>query len=137
MTTTGIIDISNILSNGHRNKRNVKHQLSKVKVGSEEERGKLFDLIAWINSNGTDIMELVKIVMNLVNPLETDGSSKKKEARFLFIQVLKLMDIQDHDLDFYLNLFDSAVEVIIWAKKGGLNKIVKQSTGCFPCLKRN
>lgn len=136
MTTHGIIDISNILSSGHHSKRTVKHQLSKVKVGSEEERSKLFNLITWLNSNGDDVMELVKIVMELVNPLETDGSSKKKEARFLYTQVLKLMDVEEDDMSFYLNLFDSGVEVIIWAKKGGLTKVVQHTSGCFPCFKK-
>ena len=136
MTSTGIIDISNVLSTSHRSKRKVKHELTKIKVGSNDERGKLFDLIAWINTDGKDIIELVKIVMNLVNPLETGGASKKKEAKFLFVQVLKVMDVDEDDMEFYIDIFDSAVEVIIWAKKGGLDTIIKKTGGCFPCRKK-
>ena len=134
MTTTGIIDISNVLSTGYK-KRTVKHQLSKIKTGSEQERSILFELIAWLNTDGDDIIELIKIVMKLVNPLKTDGRGKKKEAKFLFIQVIKLLDIDDADLPFYTNIFESAVEVIVWAKKGGLGGAAKKS-GCFPCLKK-
>jgi len=132
MTTTGIIDIANVLSSGH-SKKTVKHQLSKIKVGSDEERGKLFELISWLGTNGNDIPGLIKIVMDLVNPLPTDGPSKKKEARFLFTQVLQLMDITEKEFKFYLNLFDSTVEIIIWAKKGGLSKLKERTAKWFAC----
>jgi len=132
--TSSIIDVSNILSS-QKSSRWVAKELGRVKVKTTDEQSKIFDLIIWLKSNGDDIMELVKIVMSLVNPLDSDGPTRKKEARFLFTKILEIAG-QDDNLDFYLNIFDSAVEVIIWAKKGGLEHVIKTSKGCLPCFKK-
>jgi hypothetical protein len=134
--TTSIIDVSNILSsNHHHNVKWARKELGKIKSSSTKEQGKIFDLIVWLNTTGDDVMELVKIVMSLVNDLDSSGATKKKEARFLFIKIMELIGHED-TLDFYLKIFDSAVEIIIWAKKGGLKDIADSSKSCFPFRKK-
>ena len=126
--------ISKAKQDGHH-KRKVKHKLLNLQIETEEEKNKIFDLISWLDTNGDDIIGLVKIVMNIVNSEEIGGAYKKREARILFSEILELMDVGKEGMDFYLKLFDSGVEVIIWAKKGGLTKFT-EGGGCFPCRKK-
>lgn len=126
--------ISKAKQDGHH-KRTVRHKLMNMHPNTEEEKNTIFDLVSWLSTNGDDVMGLIKIVMNIVNSEEIGGAYKKREATLLFKEILGLMDVNEDNMDFYMKLFDSGVEVIIWAKNGGLGNMAEK-TGCFPCRKK-
>ena len=134
---SSIIDIIGILSQD-KNPKWIKKELMKIDTKDAQEQQIILDLVIWFSENKDDVVELVRILMSLVNPLDTAGSSKKKEARFLFQQILKIVGIKKN-IEFYLDIYDSTVEVIIWAKKGGLKEAVKSSSSscCFPFKKKS
>jgi hypothetical protein len=113
---TLIIDVTNILSEKNATVKWVKKELAKL----QDKEGIITDLIEWLET-GNNIIELVKIVMRIVNPLDISGKQKKKEAEFLYTRILELVDTKN-DINDYIGLFDSFVETIIWAKNGGLKK---------------
>lgn len=129
-----VIDITNILSEKNATIKWVKKELAKLQHNQSSTDRSLGDkdsqiaaLIDWLTT-GNNIIELVKIVMCIVNPLNIPGKEKKKEAEFLFTRILELVDTKN-DINDYINLFDSFVETIIWARDGGLKKIKKNK--CF------
>lgn len=111
-----IIDVTNILSEKNATVKWVKKELAKL----QDKEGIITELIEWLET-GNNIIELVKIVMRIVNPLNISGKEKKKEAEFLYTRILELVDTKN-DINDYIGLFDSFVETIIWAKNGGLKK---------------
>lgn len=118
-----VIDITNILSEKNATIKWVKKELAKL----QDKDGQITALIDWLTT-GNNIIELVKIVMCIVNTLNIPGKEKKKEAEFLFTRILELVDTKN-DINEYINLFNSFVETIIWARDGGLKKIKKNK--CF------
>jgi hypothetical protein len=124
-----IIDITNILSEKNATVKWVKKELSKLQHNQSkiDKDGQIAALIQWLNE-GKNIIDLVKIIMCIVNPLNIPGKQKKKEAEFLYIRILELVDTKN-DINDYIDLFDSFVETIIWARNGGLKKIRKNK--CF------
>lgn len=123
-----VIDITNILSEKNATIKWVKKELAKLQHNqSSSEAAQIAALIDWLTT-GNNIIELVKIVMCIVNTLNIPGKEKKKEAEFLFTRILELVDTKN-DINEYINLFDSFVETIIWARDGGLKKIKKNK--CF------
>jgi hypothetical protein len=113
---TLIIDVTNILSEKNATVKWVKKELAKL----QDKEGIISELIEWLET-GNNIIELVKIAMCIVNPLDISGKQKKKEAEFLYTRILELVDTKN-DINDYIGLFDSFVETIIWAKNGGLKK---------------
>jgi hypothetical protein len=113
---TLIIDVTNILSEKNATVKWVKKELAKL----QDKEGIISELIEWLET-GNNIIELVKIAMRIVNPLDISGKQKKKEAEFLYTRILELVDTKN-DINDYIGLFDSFVETIIWAKNGGLKK---------------
>lgn len=112
--------ISNILAS-NKSRHWVQHELKKIHTEESAQ------LVEWL-SNPNDIIELIQILMKLVNQFLISGPERKKEARFLFIKILQCCSIDN--VDFYVQIFDSTVELAIWAKNGGLKRTGRR-LGCI------